>query len=130
MLKTAYSCKISIMMRFIRNSLKPRNILFFIALFLLLSLSLHTVIHHGHPGEMSGNEIQAVLHGNDKKWWILLLLASFILALSCLLKRGLANIQSAFVCTSAFRLTFYFSKIFDPIRKALRRGILHPKLCE
>jgi len=118
------------MFRAAKKLFKLKYLLIAVAVLMLLSLSLHAVIPHDHPKEIFGNGIQVILHGNDRKWWILLLLVSLFIASRGLFKGKLVNTQLASIRQSAFWLTFNFSNIFDPIREALRRGILHPKLYE
>jgi len=107
-----------------------KNLLLIIAIILVTGMLLHAVIPHDHPEEIFGIGIQAALHSTDKKWWLLLLLSSFFIAFGGLLKNGLTDKHSIFAHRLSFWLTFDFSKIFDPIREALRTGILNPKLCE
>lgn len=106
-----------------------KNLLLVIAIIVMSGTLLHAVIPHDHPEEIFGTGIQAALHSEDKKWWLLLLL-SFFIALGGLLKNGLTHDHSLSVRRPSFWLTFGFSKILDPIREALRMGILHPKLYE
>jgi hypothetical protein len=96
---------------------------------MVTALSLHAVIPHDHPEEVFGTGIQAALHGNDKKWWLLLLVAAFFVLFGNSVKNAL-NKNCQIFPSHSFWLTSNFSNIFDPIREALRRGILHPKLCE
>jgi len=117
------------MKKFLRKLLKARNLLLIIAFLMITSLSLHAVIPHDHPAEIFGTGIQAALHGTDKKWWLLILLTSFLFLFSGSIKNTL-NSGRSISPSHSFWLTFNFSKIFDPIREALRTGILNPKLCE
>lgn len=100
-----------------------------VALILASWMILHITIPHEHPEEMFGKGIQAVLHGGDKKWWLLVLF-SFFVALGGFLKNRFTGGHLTITRKSSFWLTFDFSKIFDPIREALRRGILQPILYE
>ncbi len=93
-------------------------------------LLLHTFIPHDHPHEIFGTGIQAAFHGEDKKWWALLVLVSLFFALVRFIRERLNVDLKNLACKPCFYLTLGFSKIFDPIREALRRGILHPKLCD
>jgi uncharacterized membrane protein len=114
---------------FLKKSLKIRNLLLIIAFLIITALSLHAVITHDHPEDVFGSGMQAALHGNDKKWWLLLFLAAFLVLFGNSIKNVLDKNRQIFPSHS-FWLTFNFSNIFDPIREALRTGILNPKLCE
>ena len=106
-----------------------KKLLLVIAIVLVSGMILHAVIPHDHPEEIFGTGIQAALHGNDKKWWLLLFLAAFLVLFGNSIKNVLDKNRQIFPSHS-FWLTFNFSNIFDPIREALRTGILNPKLCE
>ena len=110
-----------------------RNILFFIALVLLLVFSLHVIeLNHSHPEVLFGTGIQAVLHGDDRTWWLVLIAISFILSIAAI--RLLPKIDSSCLRHSQAKATIIVStfvyKLLDSLRTAFRRGILHPKICE
>lgn len=117
------------MKKFLKKSLKTRNLLLVTAFLIASVLFLHAAIPHDHPGEIFGNGIQAALHGSDKKWWLLILLTSLLLAFGNSIKNRVVG-ERQITSPTSFWLTFDFSKIFDPLREALRRGILQPILYE
>ena len=102
-----------------------KRIILILASILLTSLILHLVeFHHDHPHEIFGEGIQATLHGEDKKYWAILLILKFL---------ALAGV---FSLISFFGLYFLFSqnlkKIiykYNYLLECLSRGILQPKLC-
>jgi len=119
----------------VRKLSKPRNILFLTALLLMLALGLHALeIHHEHPKEIFGSDAtQAYLHGGDKKyWWMIILAAYLAIAASTFLTAKNQLLASRAILPSSFGppyLRIDLSKLFDPLRIAFRRGILNPKLC-
>lgn len=110
--------------------MRSKNAIIFLSVILLVSFALHMVIKHDHSEDHFGTGIQAVFHGEDKKWWALFALASIFFALAKFLRKRLNIDAKSPASKSYLYLTFYISKIFDSIREALRRGILNPKLCE
>jgi hypothetical protein len=91
---------------------------FFFAAVLLAVFSLHTAaFNHEHNERVFGGILQAIVHGEDKKWF-----ADF-----------LPGRAIPFVFPPVFFLVFYclaryFFSAIDPFREALRRGVIHPKL--
>ena len=118
----------------IRKLLKKNHILFIVAALILVAMVVHGLeFHHEHPKEIFGQDQQkAFLHGSDKKYWLAFILTS-------LMATAYATAKSLFLrrqitALALFPLNFLFFKIdlrqlFDPLRIALRRGILNPKLC-
>lgn len=126
---------IKLIKKSIRKLSKPRNLLFLGALFLLLAFSLHAVVHHEHPYEIFGNNpTQAYLHGGDKKYWWMIVLAAylFIAGAASLLARNQLLTPRAILPSSFGHLYLRvdLSKLFDPLRKALREGRLQRKICD
>jgi len=120
---------IPLMLQIPKKLFELKYLLIAMAVLMLLSLSVHALIPHDHPQEIFGTGMQAALHGNDKKWWILLLLAALLVLFRNSIKNDLDN-NRQILARRSFWLTSNLSNIFDPIREALRRGILNPKLCE
>jgi len=128
------------MVKFIKKSVrklsKPRNLLFLTALFLLLALGLHaSEIHHEHPQEIFGSDAtQAYLHGGDKKYWWMILLAAYlaIAGSAFLVAKNQLLAPRAILSSSLGPLYLHIelSKLFDPLRIALREGRLHRKICD
>ncbi len=112
-----------------QNTLK--TIVLIIAIALIASFVLHDIIPHSHPHHLFGTGIQAAFHGEDKKWWSIIVLASLLLSFAITSRWRLENklAGKSFLHRSSYFI-LDFSKIFNPLREALRRGILHPKLCD
>jgi len=113
--------------------LKPDDVLFFTAIFLLIVLGAHIVhLDHDHPKEVFGEGIQAALHGEDKKWWLMFLIASIsscvgVLTLKTLLRENETHKEHLHQFP---HFNADLTKLFDPLRIAFREGILHPKICQ
>ncbi len=120
-------------MRWIKRHifLKKSALYWGVALLLLGAIALHTIhFDHHHPHEFFGNdEVQAAMHGEDKKWWLLfeLVLALYIGLTLFRVRHNSAIFQNRFFKSIWYR--YYFVKIFDPFSIPIRRGIIHPKLC-
>ena len=113
--------------------LHPKNILFLAALFLLLALGLHALeFYHGHPREIFGDATAAYMHGGDKKLWLLLYMAFvnsiLVLGVRSFINRDKKNGVLGSSLGAVF-LVLDFSKLYDPIRLALREGRLQRKIC-
>ena len=114
---------------------KLKYLLIIVALGLVLSFGLHSIeFHHHHAHLIFGEGLYAILHTNDKKWWFFLLLSAIIsIALAILLKQSDALTKHVVALQESTPLPnrFIFDTLFffDPIQQALRRGILHPKIC-
>lgn len=100
-------------MTFFKNKIK-----FFLTTILLAVFSLHTIaFNHHHDERIFIGIFQTATHGEEKKWFTDILPVSarmFVL-----------------VPAPVFIFIFFLASIFfvyDPIREALRRGIIHPKL--
>lgn len=108
----------------------------FVAVVLVCSFSLHTVeIHHSHPGHHTHGEQQRTdvggfadeyLHGNEQKWFLLLLIA--------LLGWGVTSGTSFFlrrvvlpVKCMRLRPAYLLSTEPNYLLRLLQRGILHTK---
>jgi hypothetical protein len=91
---------------------------FFLAAVLLAVFSLHTVaFNHEHDERVFGDILQAIVHGEDKKWF-----ADFLPGRAMPLPLPPVAV---FIFCSLLRRFFAAA---DPFREALRRGIIHPKL--
>lgn len=110
-------------------SLKTSNLLIVVSILIILSMIFHAVIPHHHPKEIFGDGIQGAFHGEEKKYYTLIVLASLFFAFSGFFRKRLYVDSKHFISAAYFSLISDFSKIFDPIRETLRRGIVHPKLC-
>jgi hypothetical protein len=111
-------------------SRRARRSLFLTSLLLLVVFSSHAVfIDHGHPPFL-GEGISAVLHGSERKTWIVLVLLALLFGFSVArkLQKGDAAHKPPFFITQWD--TCVFLNLFDSIRTALRAGIVHPKICE
>ena len=107
-----------------------RSILIAVAITLILSFIAHDIIPHSHPSVIFGTGIQAIFHGNDRKWWYLALLVASLVAVN-LIKKLRFNIKlEEIISRNSLCLRGYILKSFNPIRQALRKGILNPKLCD
>ena len=118
-----------------RKPLHIENILLCAALLLVLAIVGHAFeFHHEHSHEIFGTDAaHAYLHGGDKKyWWIVILAAYFFIARStALLSKTRLLIQHATLHSLRFfDLHFDISKLFNPIRIALREGRLQRKICD
>jgi hypothetical protein len=105
----------------------------FIALLLFFSIAAHEVsFGHDHPHHVFGEGVQAVFHGDSRKWWLWLLLAAGTPWLSArrYVMPATALEQSLLVSSHQRTLRTILLKLFDPILILLRRGILCPKLYE
>lgn len=98
-------------MTFFKNKMK-----FFLTTIFLAVFSLHTIaFNHHHDERIFVGIFQAATHGEEKKWFTDIFLVS----------------GRMFVLVPALVFIFFLPSIFfvyDPIRQALRRGIIHPKL--
>lgn len=100
--------------------IRMRFITSLIGVLLLLVLSLHTLhFDHEHPGHIFGEGIQAVLHGENKKW-LMALPETFGLSLLSLLP----------IFTLVFPDAFLSFAERDPVRLALARGRIQKRLYE
>jgi len=109
------------------------NLFLFVAVLLLLSFGLHAFIPHEHPKEIFGQDpINAYLHGEDRKKLLAILLASALFALAVSLKPRITQRETVSQISSfgPLYLSIDLSPLFDPLRVAFRRGILHPKIYE
>ena len=63
------------------KGLSRNKILFFTALLLLTAFALHTIhFDHHHPRELFGDEgVSALMHGEDKKWWLFVAVSTSLL---------------------------------------------------
>ena len=100
-----------------------------------IAMIFHAIeIHHEHIEEIFGHgEQKAFLHGGDKKYWFLALLNLIAVAawtISALCNRRIHGDDRRISHALSRYFLFVASKIFDPVREALRTGILNPKLCE
>lgn len=118
----------------IKRLLKKNHILFVVAALILVAMVVHGLeFHHEHPQEFFGQDQQkAFLHGSDKKYWLTVILASLMAATYATAKslflHRLINALASFPLNSLY-FKIDLSQLFDPLRIALRRGILNPKLC-
>jgi ATP/ADP translocase len=119
----------------VKKILKSRYLIMFMACLLLFAIIFHAIeIHHEHAEEIFGNDEQkAFLHGGDKKYWFAVLLGLIAIVAGTIFsifnrRKYIDNGQVSYSISIYFLLVA--SKIVDPVREALRRGILNPKLCE
>ena len=102
-----------------------------VVLILLLAFVSHFIhLNHHHPNEVFGDGLRAVLHGGDRKLWLLLLIVSFVLALSHVTNSLQRNIEAIYKSSAFF---FFFSRFSVPrsyINIIFRKGIAHPKFCD
>lgn len=93
-----------------------------VVVFLLFATGFHIVAHHDHPHFAFGEGVQATLHGEDRKLWLLPVLA-------------LVSVFGAMLAALALVWPPYASRlgsvlaVHDPVHRALRRGIINPKIC-
>jgi len=117
-----------------RRVFRLRRILFFTALLLLISFAWHEIdFDHDHPHALFGNGVQALLHGENKKWWAILLLAALAVLRASLWRVGIVAPDAGedhFLKTQGTALRAGFARALDPLNVLLRRGIMHPKLCD
>lgn len=114
---------------------KSKNVKLFwfvAAIILTLSLGAHALgIHHDHPHFIFGEGLSATLHIGEQKWWLVLLLIAIALNKYFLLRKGVSyskqNVETL-SHDSANTTGTIISIFFNPIRLALRRGIIHPKI--
>lgn len=104
--------------------MRSRPIIVMVAFLLICSFGLHAVsIDHHHPWA-SADSIQATLHGEEKKWFANILYILCIFTGLVAAEWYCRKITSRYITAS-----FEILVLFDPLRKALRKGIMHPKLC-
>lgn len=105
--------------------------LVFTSFLLTAALIFHAAhLEHHHPLEF-GDGIQAILHGEDRKWLFALLLAALVAAALLLSPQLLIEGTFRGSLHAPYRLEHNFLRnLVDPIRRALRTGIVHPKLCD
>jgi len=115
---------------------KPHR-LFAIALLVLCALTLHALLpdhphpeslfahHHGQPHTAS-ESIQALLHGEDRKIWLVLMAIVFLFLNAP--KNSLFEKTFTDIRFTGIYLESVIPHLSDPIRTALRRGILQSKI--
>ncbi len=115
------------------NFFLGKRILLFTAAFLLLTIGLHTIVFdHHHPKPM-GEKMQAVFHGDNKKW--------FIAAIVIVLIQYMKTFLEALLCCPVYRpmkssrqfeesrqLDFHTTRTRAVLFHHLMRGLLNPKL--
>ena len=115
--------------RKITRLFRTKNVLFILALLLILSFCLHALSHHEHPKDLFGEGPQAAFHGEDKKWWALFIALSLSLAYVSFFRKQ----RDAASQISRQGETFPPARgsliLFDPLHEALRKGVMHPKIC-
>lgn len=126
---------INLMLSNISRSAKLKYLCFMVALVLVLSFGFHTVgFDHHHPLHIFGEDVEAVMHGGDKKLWLLLLLTFIAIVGAIFWKRNeISNHQHMRLLpysTPSNNFLFDVVLSLDPIRQAIRCGIIHPKICE
>lgn len=91
---------------------------FFLVAVLLATFSLHAAIFdHHHDERIFTGIFQSITHGEEKKWFTDFLPTS---------ARMFALVPALFLSLFFFAPSTFF--VYDPIRQALRRGVIHPKL--
>lgn len=113
-----------------KHGLSQSWLSFMVITALLFSFAFHTLwFDHDHPKFM-GEGVQAIVHGQDKKWFLLLFLNIFLLWTG-IGKSLVLDIKSHHTSFARVFKAFYFvSKLFDPLVRGFRRGIIHPKIYE
>ena len=95
----------------------------------LVSMAWHTfVFDHNHPVEFFGEGVQAILHGEDKKWLFLALVIFFFVALRILRVHSSPQTMR-YRRYVGVREDLGIGIYADPMKRAMRRGIMHGKLC-
>ncbi len=115
--------------RFLRTISK--NILLITAFFILFAIGFHAVeSHHEHSEIFGSSEVQAYLHGGDKKLWLLAALGLMGILGAGFIPHAASHhfFLGKYAIRHASHLLNDLSKLFDPLRRALRAGILNPKL--
>jgi hypothetical protein len=101
--------------------------IFTLALALLFSFAFHLVeLHHDHPHAVFGDGIQAVFHGEDRKWAIPVIpppISSGELSLLMFIM-----LATALFSRLVLERTVTQSRAHDQLREAFSSGILNPKL--
>ena len=105
-----------------RSIFSKRYVAVLLAGLLLFSMAFHAFVPHHHQHFAFGEGIQAATHGQERKLWFVLLLL------------GLAVGRFRFTgsCGGFFtRLTMAVRAggVRHSLQDALRRGIMHPKIC-
>ena len=102
-----------------------------VALIIIAALALHMVtFSHEHHLVFFGELMITAVHGEDKKLWLTFLLF-VIFAAGCLRMISRSHNALAKFSRNTFNkefLLFDLLKLFDPLRIAFRRGILHSKI--
>ena len=95
-----------------------------IAVLLLSAFGLHMLsIDHHHPWDVAGGDrIQAALHGGEKRWLVCIAILFVYAGLAALF------VEYNNAMRRLSRKFFEIPLLFDCIRSALRKGIVHPKL--
>ena len=107
--------------------MNDRALWFFVAILLIAALFLHALhLEHHHPLEF-GEGVQALLHGEDRKWLLAALLAALFALVLLFSRRPFLVELSGRTVLLDFNPALSLS-ILVPVRIALRRGIVHPKL--
>jgi hypothetical protein len=117
------------MIQFLRTAkYASLSIFTLIAVLVLLSISFHAVeLAHSHPAGFH-EESYAIVHGDDRKWWFLLIQFLFATSLLSLIVNLLS--ESRILMRVAAPVIPVAPQIFHPIKQALRKGTLAPKYCE
>ncbi|GEM_PF-2800808 len=103
-----------------------------ISLLLLVAMAWHTfAFRHNHPLEFFGGGIQAMLHGEDKKWLLLAKLISFFTAFGILSYTVINYLLQTprYGQYAGMYDTVGIAQYADPMKRAMQGGIMHPKLC-
>lgn len=111
-----------------KPNIYKQKLLFFAACLLFLSLVLHTMgVSHHHPPFL-GEGVQALAHGQDEKW-LLLLAVMFVWAVvedfGQALFVWLLNLSRDFLRQNYYRLRVI--KLSNYLLLFLRQGLLEPK---
>lgn len=111
----------TVVMRTLARFFRPTaaNAMVWTGLLLVAALSLHDVhFGHHHPSQAFGDDrIEAALHGEDKKSFV-----AAVLAPAPSVMHDQTNAVPLFTILLA-------AACWLPLSRALRRGIMHPKLC-
>lgn len=110
-------------------NIRKKIFFFLISLLIIFSFVSHDLIPHSHHHSVYGSGLQAVFHGNETKWYMLLLLGYLLIATFFISKAKDIKLLLA-VPARISSPPHELKKSFNPINKALKRGIINSKFCD